>query len=168
MADVEGGLVSRWPTVLLKHSLDLKGTHALLALANEIDDLEPDRQWIVRVLKHCADERGEAIAVLLVAYRDEAGVLVHAFLAALADPSPVTTRDSEYLFVAATRTAHAIRPAHRDKQFHALFLGLVLFVNLSKAQHEQTYTQFVRGVKSVILAPCAGNTRPAEPRDFSK
>src|SRR5260370_3195102 len=158
MADVEGGLVSRWPTVLLKHSLDLKGTHALLALANEINDLEPDRQGIVRVLKHCADERGEAIAVLLVAYR-EAGVLVHAFLPALAAPSPVTTRDSEYLFVAATRTAHAIRPARRDKQFHALFLGLVLFVNLSKAQHEQTYTQFMAGVKSVILAPCQRNTR---------
>jgi hypothetical protein len=44
--------------------------------------------------------------------------------------------------IAATRTGNAIRPAHFNQQGHTSVLGVVLFVNLSKAQHELTLHLF--------------------------
>jgi hypothetical protein len=142
MAHIEGSLVGGRLAILFKHPLDLQGAHAFFALADQIDDLEPERQLIVGILEYRPDQRGESIAVLFVADRDEAGILVHAFLAAFADPRPVALGDPEYLIVAATDAAHAIRPTHFNEQGHASVLSIILFVNLSKADHGLTLHLF--------------------------
>lgn len=142
VAHIKSGLVCSRLAVLLQHPLNLERAHSFLALANQIDDLEPERQRIVGILEHGTDERRESIAVLLVADRDKAGILVDAFLAALAYPRPIALGDPEDLIVAATNAAHAVRPAHFNEQGHASILGVILFVNLSEADHEQTLHLF--------------------------
>lgn len=138
MADIESGLIGSRATGLFEHPLNLERTNTFLALANEIDNFKPDWQRIIGILEYRADQRREAIAILFVANPDFAGLLVHALSAALADPIPSAILYLEYLLIAATRAPHALWPAQRDKQIHAGIFGVVLFVNLSKANHEQT------------------------------
>jgi hypothetical protein len=138
MTDVGGGLVGGRPAVLNQHPLNLQCRNTFLGLADEIDNLEPDRQRIIGVLEYRPDQSGEAITVFLVAKQEFARGLIQGFLAALAYPSPVAARDAEHFRVAAANATNAIWPAYLDQQFHALVLSFVLFVNLSKANHEQT------------------------------
>jgi hypothetical protein len=143
MADVESGLVRGRAIVFLKHPLDLQGAHALLALADQVDYLEPNRKRVIRILKHRANQGRKAIAIFLVADRHQSSLFVHAFLAALADPIPRAMFDREYLVIAASRASHAIRPTQADQQRHAFVLGVELFVNLLKANHERTLHQML-------------------------
>ena len=64
--------------------MDLKCAHSLFAGEHQEDNGEPFAQGIVRVLKYGARDDAEAIAIL-AASQDFAGLLVHAFLAALAE-----------------------------------------------------------------------------------
>jgi hypothetical protein len=138
MADIEGSLVRSRPAVLFEHALDLQGADSLLRLANQIDDLEPDGQRIIGVLEYRSDQSGKAIAVFLMADLYFAGFLVQGFRAALTYPSPVLLCDLKDLGIAASDATNAVRPTHLDQQSHAGVLSIVLFVNLSKAQHAQT------------------------------
>jgi hypothetical protein len=88
MAHKESGLVGRRPAVLFEHPLDLQGAHSLLALADQVDDLEPKRQRVVGILKDSSDQRGEAIASALFALVYLAGFLVEHLSAGLADLVP--------------------------------------------------------------------------------
>jgi hypothetical protein len=147
MADVEGGLVSGRSAVFFEHPLNLESAHSLLGLTNQVDNLEPDRQGVIGVLEHRANQWREAITVLFIASPDFAGVSVHGLSATLADPIPSAVLYLEYLLITATRAAHALRPAHRDQQFHTSVLSVVLLVNLSKANHKRTLHQPTNGVK---------------------
>ncbi len=148
MADIESGLVRRRPAVLFEHPLNLQRTHALFRLANEVDNLEPDRKWIIRVLENGSNERREAIAVFLITNPDFASLFVYGLSAAFADPIPSAALNPEYLFAITARTANAFRPAQANQQFKASILSVVLLMNLSKANHnKRTLHPSRRGVK---------------------
>jgi hypothetical protein len=138
MTHIEGGLVRRLLPVLFEHPLDLQGAHSLLGLANQIYDFKPERELVVCVLEHGPYERREAIASFLRAFVYLAGSSVHNLRTAFTNPIPRAMLDSDYFAASAARAFDAVLPAKANQQFHALVLGFVLFVNLSKAQHEQT------------------------------
>jgi hypothetical protein len=137
MAHIEGGFVRRLLPVLFEHPPDLQGAHSFLRLANQVNDFKPDRQGIVGVLEYRANQRREAVTVFLVA-DDWLAVWSVGSFAAFAGPIPSAMLDLENLVVVTARAADTFGPTKADKQFHALVLGFVLFVNLSKANHEQT------------------------------
>jgi hypothetical protein len=140
MADIESGLVCSRASVLLKHPLDLHRAHSLFALANEVDHFKPNGQRIVGILEYGADQSGKSVALLLADFHF-AGLFVDCLSAALADPVPRAMLDREHFFIAATRTADAIRPAQIDQQRHALVLSVELLVNLLKTNHKRTLHQ---------------------------
>jgi hypothetical protein len=142
MAHIEGRLVSGRASVLFEHPLYLQSAHALLALANQIGDLEPKRQRIIRVLEYRSNERREAIARLLGAFDDLARRFIERLSAALADPIPRPMLDADDALTSATRAFDASGPAEANQQGHAFILGVVLLVNLSKTDHEQTLHPF--------------------------
>lgn len=150
MADVESSLVGGGPAIFLKLALNLKGTHTLLALAHEVNNLKPNRQRVIGVLEYCGDQWRETIAVFLIA-NGFLAVRASPFLAALADPIPSAGFQPEHLVIAAARALHPRRPPQTGEQFHALVLGTELFMKLSEAQHKQTLHLVVVGVKSVIV-----------------
>jgi hypothetical protein len=144
MAHIEGGFVRRLLSVLFEHPLDLQSAHPLLGLANQIDDLKPQRELVVCVLEHGPYERREAITGFLRAFVYLAGSSVHNLRAALTNPIPRAMLDSDYLAASASRAFDAVSPAKTDQQFHTLVLGFVPFMNLSKADHKRTLHQFSR------------------------
>lgn len=83
-----------------QHALNLEGADALLAGHHEIDDLEPDHQLDVRVLKHSADKNRKAITIRR---------------AVLALPVIFAGCKFVDLFVFAARAFDALRPAARLK-----------------------------------------------------
>ena len=107
MAHIEGGLVSGRASVLFEHPLNLQGAHALLALANQIGDLEPERERIVSVLEYRSDERGEAVAGLLRAFDDLSGRAVERLSAALTNPIPSPMLDADDTLASAARAFNA-------------------------------------------------------------
>jgi hypothetical protein len=100
------------------HPVNLKGRHTLLALAHQVDNLEPRPQWIVRVLKDRLSYYREPITVFLT----------------------VTTLPVESLFqcidflIAATRALHAIRPTHIAQQRFAGIVCCVIAFYIGQSQ----------------------------------
>jgi hypothetical protein len=137
MANIESGLVCRLASVLCEHPLNLHCAHTLLALADQVDHFKPDGQRIVRVLEYRADQRREAIALLLADFHF-AGLLIDCLSAALTNPIPRAMLDFEYLVRSASRAADAIGPTESDQQRHAFVLGIELLVNLLKTNHKRT------------------------------
>jgi hypothetical protein len=138
VAHIEGGLVCGRSSVLLEHPLHLQGTHALLALTNQIGDFKPERQWIVGVLENRSDERGEAIARFLGTFDDLSGRSVERLSAALTDPVPRPMLDAHDALAPAARAFSARGPTQANQQGHAFVLSVELLMNLSKADHERT------------------------------
>jgi hypothetical protein len=138
MADIESGLIGGRPAIFLKLALNLKSAHAFLRLTHEVDNLEPDWERVIRILEHSGDQWRKPITVSLVTNGFFA-VWASAILAALADPIPSAGFQPEHLVIAAARTLHSRRPPQAGKQFHALVLGLELFVKLPEAQHKTDF-----------------------------
>src|SRR5262249_24212983 len=117
-------------------AMDLESVDSLLALAHQVDDLEPRAERVVGVLEDRADERGEAVAV------DRA---------LLALPLP-GAGEAGGVVPSATRARDAVRPAHLNEIGHASVFGGEPVEELREGHHdEDNVVPFGAGVKSGII-----------------
>lgn len=91
--------------------MDLQGTDALLALGHQVNDLEPDPQGIVGILKDGFGQNGEAVAI------PPAAILM------FADPMKRAGLQDIHLGILAARAFDPIRPAHLSEKHLAGFFG---------------------------------------------
>lgn len=101
-------------------AMDLQGTHALLALQHQVNNLEPGPKRIVGILENRFGNDGEPVAVW------SAAVL------RLADPVKRTALQLVYFVRVAARAFHAIRPAKILQVFFAGVLSRKLLHQLSQ------------------------------------
>jgi len=131
------------------HPMDLQGTDALLGSEHQVQNLEPDQQFVIRILENRA--------------ADERETVVFAGLAEPVEGPRVQLIDGG---IAATRTLHAIRPA----MFHQVSLAgqfiwkegvksrkchlanKLWFVFLPRHVHEKRIAQMDPRVKSGTIA----------------
>jgi hypothetical protein len=116
-------LVAHEPSSLVRAEAhiaeDLEGAHALLADQHQVRDAVPVFQRLIRVLKDCAGQVRETIALVC------AGVAL---------PLEGHCRDRIYLLRIAARAADAFRPTPRDQILDAIVLSLKQFVKLLGCQ----------------------------------
>jgi hypothetical protein len=93
------------------HALNLQCANALLALENQENDLKPRPQWVIRILKNCLANDGEAIAVPPPA------------CLGLADPVKRASLQCIHFLIVAAWTLHAVRPTLLLQKLFAGFFG---------------------------------------------
>lgn|ERR1017187_9893382 len=103
--------------------VDLKRAHALLALAHEVDHLEPRAEWVIRVLKDRANERREVVAVRR----------------ALATAPRPRAAEPVNLLVSTAGAANSLGPSHFHEIGAAGILGLESVGEFRQGHHAEQY-----------------------------
>jgi len=132
VAHVPGGAVG----TCADHPLDLEGADSFLALAHEVDHLEPRAEINIGVLEDRADERRKPVG------------FGRAFLA---DPVPGASQ-AVHPLIPATWAADAVRPPHLHKVLAAGILGGEPFHECSQGHHTYNISPERPGVKCGIIA----------------
>jgi len=133
-------LVAHEPSRLVRAeahiAVDLKGAHSLFADQHQMRDSEPVFQRLIRVLKDCAGQVREAVAL---------------FCASVALPVEFHCPDRIHALRAAPRATDAIGPAANDQVSDTIVLGLKERIELLGGQLVNGLRSFFAGHNGVLF-----------------